>query len=118
MRDNHLEDTRLYSKRFFADRVSLLSVDLGIDEKYKPIMEKCIRERVFRRESEEEKKGGRIMKILELGDKWQTAYKQCLYSFKMREAAAIARHTIDQQRYINIIALVLRIGQKIFLISK
>ena len=29
VRDNHLEDTLLYSKRFFADRASLLSVDLG-----------------------------------------------------------------------------------------
>ena len=34
---------RLYSKRFFADRASLLSVDLGIDEKYKPIIEKHIK---------------------------------------------------------------------------
>jgi len=41
--DNHLEDTLLYSKRFFADRVSLLSVDLGIDEKYKPLIEKHIK---------------------------------------------------------------------------
>ena len=43
VRDNHLEDTLLYSKRFFADRASLLSVDLGIDEKYKPIIEKHIK---------------------------------------------------------------------------
>lgn len=41
--DNHLEDIVLYSKRFFADRASLLSVDLGIDEKYKPIIEKHIK---------------------------------------------------------------------------
>lgn len=41
--DNHLEDTMLYSKRFFADRASLLSIDLGIEEKYKPIIEKHIR---------------------------------------------------------------------------
>ena len=27
VRDNHLEDTLLYSKRFFADRASLLAVD-------------------------------------------------------------------------------------------
>lgn len=40
---NHLEDTMLYSKRFFADRASLLSVDLGIEEKYKPIIEKHIK---------------------------------------------------------------------------
>lgn len=43
VRDNHLEDTLLYSKRFIADRASLLSVDLGIDEKYKPIIEKHIK---------------------------------------------------------------------------
>lgn len=43
VRDNHLEDTLLYSKCFFADRASLLSVDLGIDEKYKPIIEKHIK---------------------------------------------------------------------------
>ena len=36
--DNHLEDTLLYSKRFFADRASLLSLDLGIDEKYKAVI--------------------------------------------------------------------------------
>ena len=30
VRDNHLEDALLYSKRFFADRTSLLLVDLGI----------------------------------------------------------------------------------------
>lgn len=43
VRDNHLEDTLLYSKRFFVDRASLLLVDLGIDEKYKPIIEKHIK---------------------------------------------------------------------------
>lgn len=43
VKDNHLEDTMLYSKRFFADRASLLSVDLGIEERYKPIIEKHIK---------------------------------------------------------------------------
>ena len=43
VKDNHLKDTMLYSKRFFADRASLLSVDLGIEEKYKPIIEKHIK---------------------------------------------------------------------------
>ena len=43
VRENHLEDTLLYSKQFFADRASLLSVDLGIEEKYKPIIEKHIK---------------------------------------------------------------------------
>lgn len=43
VKDNHLEDTMLYSKRFFADRASLLSVDLGIDEKFKPLLERHIK---------------------------------------------------------------------------
>ena len=43
VKENHLEDTLLYSKRFFADRASLLCVDLGIDEKYKSIIEKHIK---------------------------------------------------------------------------
>ena len=43
IKDNHLEDTMLYSKRFYADRASLLSVDLGIDEKYKYVIEKHIK---------------------------------------------------------------------------
>ena len=33
--ENHLEDTLLYSKRFYADRPSLLCVDLGIREDLK-----------------------------------------------------------------------------------
>lgn len=41
--ENHLEDTMLYSKRFYADRASLLTEDLGIEEKYKPIIEKHIK---------------------------------------------------------------------------
>ena len=43
VRENHLEDTLLYSKRFFADRASLLCVDLCIEEIYKPIIEKHIK---------------------------------------------------------------------------
>lgn len=43
VRDNHLEDMLLYSKQFFADRASLLCVDLGIDEQYKPIIQKYAR---------------------------------------------------------------------------
>lgn len=43
VRDNHLEDTLLYSKQFFADRASLLTVDLGIDEKYKSVIQKYIK---------------------------------------------------------------------------
>jgi len=41
--DNHLEDTLLYSGRFFADRASLLAVDLGIDKAYKPVIQKYMR---------------------------------------------------------------------------
>jgi uncharacterized protein (TIGR02687 family) len=43
VRDNHLEDTLLYSKQFFADRASLLAVDLGIDEKYRPVIHQYIK---------------------------------------------------------------------------
>ena len=42
-RDNHLEDTLLYSKQFSADRASLLSADLGIDAQYKPLLQKYIK---------------------------------------------------------------------------
>ena len=35
LKDNHLADTIRYSKEFFADRASLLAIDLGIDDKYK-----------------------------------------------------------------------------------
>lgn len=38
IRDNHLADTILYSKEFFADRASLLSVDLGIEEQYRHVI--------------------------------------------------------------------------------
>lgn len=40
---NHLEDTLLYSKRFYVDRASLISADLGIQEKYKSVIQKYIR---------------------------------------------------------------------------
>lgn len=43
VRDNHLEDVLRYSKQFFADRASLLTVDLGIDQKYKPVIQKYIK---------------------------------------------------------------------------
>ena len=43
LRDNHLADTIKYSKEFFADRASLLAVDLGIDEKYKQVLQKYIK---------------------------------------------------------------------------
>lgn len=43
VRDNHLEDILLYSKQFFADRASLLAVDLGINESCKPVIQKYIK---------------------------------------------------------------------------
>ena len=43
VRDNHLEDIILYSRQFFADRASLLTVDIGIDQKYKPVIQKYIK---------------------------------------------------------------------------
>ncbi|MDY0234737.1 MAG: BREX-1 system phosphatase PglZ type A [Gudongella sp.] len=43
IRENHLEDTVLYSKRFYADRASLLMVDIGIDQKLKPVIQKYIK---------------------------------------------------------------------------
>lgn len=43
IRENHLEDTIRYSKEFFADRASLLALDLGIDERYKPVIQRYIK---------------------------------------------------------------------------
>jgi uncharacterized protein (TIGR02687 family) len=41
--DNHLEDTLLYSRRFYADRASLLMADLGISEDLKPVVERHVK---------------------------------------------------------------------------
>lgn len=43
VRQNHLEDMLLYSKRFYADRASLLCADLGIDPNFKPVLEDHIK---------------------------------------------------------------------------
>lgn len=43
IRENHLADTIKYSKEFFADRVSLLTLDLGIDERFKPVIQHYIK---------------------------------------------------------------------------
>lgn len=43
IRDNHLADTIKYSKEFFADRASLLTLDLGIDERFKPVIQHYIK---------------------------------------------------------------------------
>lgn len=43
IRENHLEDTIRYSKEFFADRASLLALDLGIDERYKSVIQHYIK---------------------------------------------------------------------------
>ena len=42
VKQNHLEDILLYSKRFYADRASLLMVDLHMSEELKPAVEKHI----------------------------------------------------------------------------
>lgn len=39
-RENHLADTIKYSREFFADRITLISADLGIDERYKKLLKK------------------------------------------------------------------------------
>ncbi|MCC8014548.1 MAG: BREX-1 system phosphatase PglZ type A [Eubacterium sp.] len=43
VRYNHLEDTVYYSGQFYADRASLLTLDLGIDERYKPVIQRYIK---------------------------------------------------------------------------
>ncbi len=43
VRENHLADTIKYSKEFFADRASLLMLDLGMDMRCKPVIEHYIR---------------------------------------------------------------------------
>ena len=42
-RENHLADTIKYSKEFFADRASLLMVDLEIEDRYKPVIQKYLK---------------------------------------------------------------------------
>ena len=39
IRENHLADTIRYSREFTADRASLIAMQLGIDEKYKPVIQ-------------------------------------------------------------------------------
>lgn len=39
IKENHLEDTLRYSKRFYADRASLITLDLGYDEKLKDVFQ-------------------------------------------------------------------------------
>ena len=41
--DNHLEDVLLYSTRFYADRVSLLVHDLGLDDSMKPLVQQYVK---------------------------------------------------------------------------
>lgn len=41
--ENHLEDTLLYSRRFYANRASLLMADLGISEDLKPVVERHVK---------------------------------------------------------------------------
>ena len=41
--ENHLEDVLLYSTRFYADRVSLLVHDLGLEESMKPLIQQYVK---------------------------------------------------------------------------
>ena len=43
IRENHLADTIRYSTEFFADRASLLALDLGIEDIYKPVIQRYIK---------------------------------------------------------------------------
>lgn len=40
IKENHLADTIRYSKEFSADRISLIMMDLGIEEKYRPMLQR------------------------------------------------------------------------------
>lgn len=40
VKENHLEDTLLYSQRFYADRASILTETLGVGEKFLPLLQK------------------------------------------------------------------------------
>ena len=42
-RENHLADTIMYSKEFFANRVSLIAADLDMDESCKRVLQKYIK---------------------------------------------------------------------------
>ena len=43
VREDHLADTLRYSKEFFADRASLLMLDLGIQERWKEVIQRYIK---------------------------------------------------------------------------
>lgn len=43
VREDHLADTLRYSKEFFADRASLLMLDLGISERWKDVIQHYIK---------------------------------------------------------------------------
>ena len=43
IKNNHLEDTVRYSKEFFADLATLITLNLGIDESLKPVIKKYIK---------------------------------------------------------------------------
>lgn len=43
VREDHLADTLRYSKEFFADRASLLMLDLGINERWKDVIQHYIK---------------------------------------------------------------------------
>ena len=43
LKENHLADTLRYSKEFFADRASLITLDLDLDESLKPEIQRYIK---------------------------------------------------------------------------
>ena len=43
VKENHLEDTLLYSQRFYADRASILTNSFGIGEKFTAVLQKHIK---------------------------------------------------------------------------
>ena len=40
VRHNHLEDTMLYSKQFYADRLSLIAADIGLPDRFRASLQK------------------------------------------------------------------------------
>lgn len=43
IKENHLADTIRYSQEFFLDKASLVAYDLGIDDRFKPVLQKYIK---------------------------------------------------------------------------
>lgn len=103
VKDNHLEDTMLYSRRFFADRASLLSDDLGIAERYKPIIEKHIKffankertQRFYDLEIENFNEENILIGLLSAICRTRTC------SFEEVLRIVISEHTIEEDKYLE-----------------